>query len=72
MQYEQIKEEINQKIQKRKEEDKQNQKIIKQIEVIQELEIKLLREKNKLEKLVNQEKKNAKENEASDKTSNEA
>ncbi|OCR03554.1 hypothetical protein BA184_07735 [Helicobacter pullorum] len=72
MQYEQIREEINQKIQKRKEEDKQNQKIIKQIEVIQELEIKLLREKNKLEKLVNQEKKNAKENEASDKTSNEA
>ena len=57
MQYEQIREEINQKIQKRKEEDKQNQKIIKQIEVIQELEIKLLREKNKLEKLVNQEKK---------------
>lgn len=72
MQYEQIKEEINQKIQKRKEEDKQNQKIIKQIEVIQELEIKLLREKNKLERLVNQEKKSAKENEASDKTSNEA
>lgn len=53
--YEKIKKDIEEGIQKRKEEDKKNKKIISQIKVISNLENKIKKEKEKLNKLVENE-----------------
>ncbi|OIT95758.1 hypothetical protein [Campylobacter jejuni] len=50
--YEKIKKDIEEGIQKRKEEDKKNKKIINQIKIISSLENKVQKEKEKLNKLV--------------------
>ncbi|XUP68484.1 hypothetical protein B6971_000505 (plasmid) [Campylobacter coli] len=54
--YEKIKKDIEEGIQKRKEEDKKNKKIISQIKIINSLENKIKKEKEKLSKLVENEK----------------
>lgn len=53
--YEKIKKDIEEGIQKRKEEDKKNKKIINQIKIISSLENKIQKEKEKLDKLVKNE-----------------
>ncbi|AXL39492.1 hypothetical protein GTQ17_08520 [Campylobacter jejuni] len=53
--YEKIKKDIEEGIQKRKEEDKKNKKIINQIKIISSLENKVQKEKEKLDKLVKNE-----------------
>ncbi|EAH4727488.1 hypothetical protein C2P56_06110 [Campylobacter jejuni] len=53
--YEKIKKDIEEGIQKRKEEDKKNKKIINQIKIISSLENKVQKEKEKLNKLVKNE-----------------
>ncbi len=53
--YEKIKKDIEEGIQKRKEEDKKNKKIISQIKIINSLETKIKKEKEKLSKLVENE-----------------
>ncbi|EDO7883637.1 hypothetical protein ACYQXK_001863 [Campylobacter coli] len=53
--YEKIKKDIEEGIQKRKEEDKKNKKIISQIKIINSLENKIKKEKEKLSKLVENE-----------------
>lgn len=53
--YEKIKKDIEEGIQKRKEEDKKNKKIISQINIINSLENKIKKEKEKLSKLVENE-----------------
>ncbi|EAI4085117.1 hypothetical protein ACM15X_001666 [Campylobacter jejuni] len=53
--YEKIKKDIEEGIQKRKEEDKKNKKIINQIKIISSLENKVQKEKEKLDKLVKDE-----------------
>ncbi|EAH6175635.1 TPA: hypothetical protein R8P75_001613 [Campylobacter jejuni] len=53
--YEKIKKDIEEGIQKRKEEDKKNKKIINQIKIISSLENKIQKEKEKLDKLVKSE-----------------
>ncbi|EHQ5926132.1 hypothetical protein KRS44_001716, partial [Campylobacter jejuni] len=50
-----IKKDIEEGIQKRKEEDKKNKKIISQIKIINSLENKIKKEKEKLSKLVENE-----------------
>ncbi|EHF4495337.1 hypothetical protein J1H15_000506 [Campylobacter coli] len=53
--YEKIKKDIEEGIQKRKEEDKKNKKIINQIKIISSLENKVQKEKEKLNKFVKNE-----------------
>ncbi|ENT5822635.1 hypothetical protein ACFD9U_001722 [Campylobacter jejuni] len=53
--YEKIKKDIEEGIQKRKEEDKKNKKIINQIKIISSLENKVQKEKEKLNKLIKNE-----------------
>ncbi|MCC2990329.1 hypothetical protein J8258_01570 [Campylobacter jejuni] len=53
--YEKIKKDIEEGIQKRKEEDKKNKKISNQIKIISSLENKVQKEKEKLNKLVKNE-----------------
>ncbi|EID8661110.1 hypothetical protein LCI70_001435 [Campylobacter coli] len=53
--YKKIKKDIEEGIQKRKEEDKKNKKIISQIKIINSLENKIKKEKEKLSKLVENE-----------------
>lgn len=53
--YEKIKKDIEEGIQKRKEEDKKNKKIINQIKIISSLENKVQKEKEKLNELVKNE-----------------